>query len=50
MLAVWGTEQDCRLGESVAWLGAADESGRPEFAALAVDGVRIWAIDGAGPP
>jgi hypothetical protein len=50
LLAVWGTEHDVELGQCIAWLGAVDDSRRPEFAALAVDGVRIWAIEGPSKP
>jgi hypothetical protein len=45
LLAVFGTERDIELCNSVAWLGPSRQDGRFEFAALSTDGVRVWVIE-----
>ncbi|MBL8857133.1 MAG: FG-GAP repeat protein [Planctomycetes bacterium] len=48
LAAVWGTQEDSKLGDAIAWLGDTDGDGAPEFAAPTTQGIKIWAIERDG--
>lgn len=45
LAAVWGTDDDSKLGDAITWIGDTDGDGTPEFAALTTQGIKIWTIE-----